>query len=140
MMPQYRGMSRGLCSVLGSHGSGLGGTAALIRFTPDASRAEALRRWLLEESLPGVVRSSGLGSAHLLQGAQPAPMTEEQRIRGADRGVAGALVLTGYDSDAVAACADELCATGALPARGAGEVSCATYRLCYSLVSAEIGA
>ena len=48
MMPHYRGMNRGLCTVLGSFGYGQGGTAALIRFTREASRAEPLNRWLLE--------------------------------------------------------------------------------------------
>lgn len=71
MMPHYRGMNRGLCTVLGSFGFGQGGTAALIRFTPGASQAAALNRWLLEEALPAVPQMSGLGSAHLLQGPRP---------------------------------------------------------------------
>lgn len=138
MMPHYKGMSRGLCTVLGSFGFGQGGTAALIRFTPDASRSEPLNRWLLEEALRAVPLMSGLGSAHLLQGAQTAAMTNEQRIRGADRGVDSALIVTGYDDSAVSAYAHELCTAGGLPARGAGELSCATYRWCYSLASAEM--
>src|SRR5204862_4273044 len=102
MMPHYRGMNRGLCAVLGSFGFGQGGAAALIRFTPEEARVAALHRWLLEEALPAVPRTPGLGSAHLLQGAQAATMTNEQRIRGADRGVDSALILTGYDDAAVA--------------------------------------
>ncbi len=140
MMPHYRGMNRGLCTVLGSFGYGQGGTAALIRFTREASRSEPLNRWLLEEALRAVPQMPGLGSAHLLQGAQTAAMTNEQRIRGADRGVDSALIVTGYDSNAVCAYADELCSAGGLPDRGAGELSCATYRCCYSLASAEIDA
>jgi hypothetical protein len=140
MMPHYRGMNRGLCAVLGSFGFGQGGTAALIRFTPEASRAAQLNRWLLEESLPVVPQMSGLGSAHLLQGAQEAAMTNEQRIRGADRGVASALLVTGYDSESVAAYANELSSVGGLSSRGADDLSCATYRWSYSLASAEIGA
>jgi hypothetical protein len=64
-------------------------------------------------------------------------MTNEQRIRGTDRGVDSALILTGYDGDAVAACANELCA--GLPDRGAIELSCTSYRCSYSLASAEVG-
>ena len=105
MMPHYRGMSRGLCGVLGSFGFGQGSAAALIRFTPEASHSMPLSRWLLEEALPAVPQMPGLCSAHLLQGAQTAAMTNEQRIRGADRGVDSALIITGYDSNAVAACA-----------------------------------
>ncbi len=138
MMPHYRGMTRGLCAVAGSFGFGQGSSAALVRFSPETSRAAALNRWLLEEALPAVPHMPGLGSAHLLQGAQTAAMTDEQRIRGADRGVDSALIVTGYDGDAVEACADQL--LGSLPQRGAGELSCTTYRWSYSLVAAEIDA
>jgi hypothetical protein len=140
MMPHYRGMNRGLCAVLGSFGFGQGGTAALIRFAPEASHSASLNRWLLEEALPGVPQKPGLGSAHLLQGAQTAAMTNEQRIRGADRGVDSALIITGYNSKAVAEYANELCTAGGLPDRGAVEVNCATYRASYSLVSTEVDA
>ena len=140
MMPHYRGMIRGLCSVGGSFGLGLGGTAALIRFTPDAAQSESLTRWLLDEALPALPTLPGLGSAHLLQAEHAAPMTNEQRIRGADRGVDSALIITGYEGSAVTACMSELCARQGLPARGAGGLSSATYRLSYSLASAEISA
>ena len=138
MMPHYRGMSRGLCTVLGSFGFGQGGAAALIRFTPEAARAPSLHRWLLEEALPAVPRMPGLGSAHLLRGAQSAAMTNEQRIRGADRAVDSALILTGYDESAVAACAKQL--INQLEDRVAGEMSRAIYRWSYSLASAELDA
>jgi len=140
IMPHYRGMTRGLCAVLGSFGYGQGGTAALIRFTPEESSATELHRWLLEQALPAIARMSGLGSAHLLQGAQAAAMTNEQRIRGVDRGVDSAIVLTGYDRDAVTAHAKSLCAAEGLPNRGARELTSATYSLSYSLTSAEIDA
>ena len=136
MMPHYRGMSRGLCTVLGSFGFGQGGAAALIRFTPEGIHAASLHRWLLEEALPAVPRIPGLGSAHLLQGAQAAAMTNEQRIRGADRTVGSALILTGYDDSAVAACAKRQ--INQLEDRGAGEMSCAIHRWSYSLARAEI--
>ena len=138
MMPHYIGMNRGLCTVLGSFGFGQGGTAALIRFTPEASRADALNRWLLEEALPAIPAMSGLGSAHLLQGAQAAAMTNEQRIRGADRGVDSAIVITGYNSQAVAACANELCGAAGLPSKGALDLSCASYQMSYSLANTEV--
>src|SRR5215471_20209310 len=72
LMPHYRGMTRGLCAVLGSFGFGYGGSAALIRFRPEDGRAAPLHRWLLEEALPVLPQRPGLGSAHLLQGAQSA--------------------------------------------------------------------
>lgn len=137
MMPHYRGMNRGLCAVLGSFGLGQGGTAALIRFNAEATYAASLNRWLLGETLPAVPQMSGLGSAHFLQGAQTAAMTNEQRIRGADRGIDSAVLVTGYDTKAVDACANALCTS--LPDRGAIEVGCASYRWSYSLASTEVG-
>lgn len=138
IMPHYRGMTRGLCTVLGSFGYGQGGAANLIRFTAEESRTPPLHRWLLEETLPMVPHRSGLCSAHLLKGARAAAMTNEQRIRGADRGVDSALIVTGYDEASVMAYAQELCASGGLPSRGAREPSSATYRSSYSLTNAEI--
>ena len=140
VMPHYRGMTRGLCSVVGSLGLGLGGAAALVRFAAAEPMAASLRGWLLHDVLPTLAQLPGLGSAHLLQGAQAAAMTNEQRMRGADRGIDSALILTGYDETAVAACAQDLCASAGLPGRGASQISSAIYRWSYSLASAEIDA
>lgn len=140
VMAHYRGMSRGLCSVLGSFGYGQGGAAALLRFSPAESQAAQLHRWLLEEVLPRLPQTSGLGSAHLLRGAQAAAMTNEQLIRGADRGVDSALIITGYDGQAVAEQARSLLGAGGLSTRAAGEVTFAAYRCGYSLASTEIDA
>jgi hypothetical protein len=131
MMPHYRGMSRGLCAVLGSFGVGQGGAAALIRFSPDPARRESLYRWLLDDALPAAAQMPGLGRADLLQSAQAAAMTNEQRIRGADRGVDTAIIVSGYDEAAVAKCADSIIAQ--LGKRGATETTCAVYRQAYSL-------
>ncbi len=138
VMPQYRGMVRGLCAVRGSFGHGHGGAAALLRFVAQGAPAEALQRWLLEEALPPAAQTPGLGGAHLLQGAQAAAMTNEQRLRGADAGVDGAVVVTGYETDAVARFAAGL--REALAQRGAGALSGATYRLAYALTGEEFGA
>ena len=140
IMAYYRGMSRGLCAVLGSFGYGQGGAAALVRFTPSASQAVQLHRWLLDEALPRLSTTSGLGSAHLLQGVQPGAMTNEQRIRGADRGVDSAVIVTGYDAIAVTRHAQALLDAGGLSGRGAGAISLATYSCSYSLARAEIDA
>lgn len=140
LMPHYRGMTRGLCRVVASVGPGLGGAAALVRFAAADAAAASLRDWLVHEVMPTLPQAAGLGSAHLLQGAQAAAMTNEQRIRGADRGIDWALILTGYDEAAVAARARELCAGGALPGRGAEDLSSALYRWSYSLAGEEVRA
>jgi hypothetical protein len=82
----------------------------------------------------------GLGSAHLLQGAQPAAMTNEQRIRGADQGIDSAVIVTGYDGDLVSAYAAGLCASSELTGHGAREVKCAMYSTNYTLARSEIDA
>jgi hypothetical protein len=138
MMTRYRGMSRGLCAVLGRFGVGQGGVAALMRFTPEPSRTSQLTRWLLDKALPDVPRTPGLGSALLLQGATAATMTDEQRIRGADRGVDSAIVVTGYDTAAVAACASELGSERGLLERGATGLTVASYRYGYSLAANDL--
>ena len=140
MMPHYRRMRRGLCAVAGSFGLGQGGVAALVFFTPEYARAAALRQWLLQEALPGLPQLTGLGSVHLLQEAQVATMTNEQRIRGADRGVDSAVIITGYDRGAVAAGAQRLMGAGGLPDHGAENLACATYRLDYTVAATEIDA
>ncbi len=140
VMSHYRGMSRGLCAVQGSFGFGQGEAAALIRFSPEEARAAALRQWLLEQVLPEVSTMPGMGSAHLLQAARQATMTNEQRIRGADRPVDSALILTGYDAAAVAGCATSLCEAEGLQAHGATGIGCFMYRWNYSLACSEVGA
>jgi hypothetical protein len=133
-------MTRGLCAVVGSFGHGLGGAAALIRFTADDSTAAGPRRWLLEEVLPAVPQMPGLGSAHLLKEARPAAMTVEQRLRGADGGVDAAIIVTGYDRHAVSDYANRLCAPDGLSGRGASELTHAIYGLAYTLTSAGLDA
>ena len=138
MMPHYRGMSRGLCAVAGSFGVGQGGYAALVRFSPDPAQAAVLQRWLLEEALPRIPETAGLGGAHLLQAAQAAAMTNEQRIRGADRGVDAAVIVTGSEVEAVAAQGRALAGEGGVGSRGAPGAACGVYQLGYSLLAAEI--
>ena len=140
IMPHYRGMRRGFCSVLGSFGYGTGHAAALVRFKPSSQSRETLYRRLLQDVLPGLPGLKGLGSAHFLEGALTPPTTNEQRIRGADAGVDSALIVTGYDHDAVAQIAHATLGVPALEAHGATDVSRALYRFDYSLSRAEIDA
>jgi hypothetical protein len=137
VMPHYRGMSRGLCTVSASFGHGLGNVAKLLRFKPETESAASLRSWLVDEALPGLPQNTGLGCAHLLEGAAAAPMTNEQRIRGADAGVDWALIVTGYEREALDHAG---LGSAALAARGATGVQEATYRLHYTLSHGEVDA
>ena len=129
MMPHYRGMRRAVCTVSASFGLGSGHAARLLRFEPAPGAETALRLHLAGEVLPPLPAVPGVGSAHLLEGTVTAPMTTEQRIRGADAGVDWALLVTGYRPaalDALELGADRLGATEAM------------YRLDYSLAASEV--
>ncbi|MGE0876681.1 MAG: hypothetical protein AB7O31_18600 [Burkholderiales bacterium] len=137
MMPGYRDMNRGLCSVTASFGAGIGGAALLVRFKPVAGKEDSLRRWLREEALPPLASLRGVGGAHLFEGAVAAPMTNEQRIRGVDAGFDWAVLATGYDEEALAALTEGVLSTAQLEAHGAGGVQAASYRLGYALTDRE---
>jgi hypothetical protein len=139
LMPHYRGMTRGLCSVVGSTGLGMGNLAYAVRFNPPAERAQSLREWLLGDILPKLPEQRGLGSAHLLQGAAAAPPTNEQRIRGADAGVDWALLATGYDAGALCALERDVLGPPHFARHGVPSAVAAQYGLAYSLTHAELG-
>lgn len=140
VMPHYRRMSRGFCSVTGSAGVGLGGAGLLIRFRPEAGAEHALRAWLLDDILPRLPVRPGIGSAHLFEGAATPPMTTEQRIRGADAGVDWALFVTGYDEDALAGLARADLGSAQFAERGGPAAPEALYRIDYALTAREVAA
>jgi hypothetical protein len=137
MMPHYRGMTRGFCSVVGSFGLGIGHLIQLLRFKPETGAESSLRRWLLQDALPQLCSRPGIGSVHLLEGTLTPTMTTEQRIRGTDSRVDWALLLTGYSQDALAALAQTEVGGTHLERHGATGVLDALYRMDYSLSHEE---
>jgi hypothetical protein len=140
MMPNYRGMTRGLCSVSGSFGMGIGQVGLLIRFKPEAGLESSLRAWLLDDALPRLPARDGLGSAHLFEGAVAPLMTKEQQIRGADAGVDWVLFVTGYSDGALARLKDGDLSRTQIEEHGGAEVSEAMYRMHYMLTDREVSA
>ncbi len=140
MMPGYRGMARGFCVVTGSFGSGMGRAALLMRFDPPTQARSSARDWLLGDVLPRLPARPGIGSAHLLEGASTPPMTNEQRIRGADSGIEWALLVTGYDRHVVANLARADLAPGQFERHGVPAVVAAGYRMDYSITEREAAA
>ncbi len=138
MMPRYRAMSRGFCAVSGSFGPGLGGMGLLVRFDPATGSEASLRKWLLEQVLCKLPSEPGLGSAHLLEGAATPPMTNEQRIRGADAGVGWAILATGYSESALRDLTQGQLSDAQLQAHGSKASRHAIYRAEYSLDGREI--
>jgi len=131
MMGNYRGMNRGLCAVTGSFGSGVGHFARLLRFSQNGESAQPRDRLL--QSIERLPQLRGICSAHLLERAATAPMTNEQRIRGADAGMDCAILITGYDDAAVSDLANP-------PGASASNIRDALYRVAHSLDRREIGA
>ena len=140
MMAHYRGMARGLCSVVGSYGSGMGHVGLLIRFEPAPDAKSALGNWLVKDMLPHLPARPGLGSVHLLEAAVAPQVTNEQRIRGVDASVAWALLATGYSQSSLESLAEaELC-DAQLEKRGAGGMVSALYRVDYTLTQRDVDA
>jgi hypothetical protein len=138
MMPHYRGMTRGLCTVVESRGFGSGHFGLLVRFKPAGGAESRLRGWLAKDILPRLPERQGLGSAHLFIGAAPARMTNEQRIRGADAGVDWALFVTGYDPSAVERIGESDLSAARLEANGAAGIVAGLYRADYTLAAQEL--
>lgn len=138
MMPHYRGMTRGFCSVSGSFGAGLGHACLLVHLRPAPGAEAGLRQWLLDTVLPPLPARPGLGSAHLLESAMPTAMTAEQRLRGADTGVHWVVLVMGYRGTAL----DELGGSGldaaALAAAGAAASAHSYHRIDYALTQADV--
>ena len=93
--------------------------------------------WHTHEHLPERPR---LGGAHLLEGVATPAMTTEQRIRGADAGIDGALATSGYELAALADPAPLSLAPPQLEAHGACDVEHAPYRIDYTLSAHEVDA
>ena len=140
IMARYRGMSRGFCSVTASFGLGVGHLGLLVRFKPQAVAADRMRARLVEQVLPQLPSKIGVGSVHLLEGALTAPMTNEQRIRGADAGVDWAILATGYGPEALAELSGGDLGSVRLAALGAASVDAMSYRMDYSLSHDEVEA
>ena len=138
MMPNYRGMTRGLCSVSGSSGVGIGQIGLLIRLKPKTGMEASLRAWLINDTLPQLPSRRGLCGAHLFEGALAPHMTTEQRIRGADAAVDWALFVTGYGEDALARLMHGELSRTQIEEHGSTAVSDAMYRMEYMLTDREV--
>jgi hypothetical protein len=138
MMVHYRGMTRGLCKLVGSFGAGMGQAALFMRFKPGPGKEAALREWLLEEALSALPSQTGLAGAHLFEGGLAAPATNEQRIRGKDAAVDSALLVTGYSAEAVATLSQTGLGGPQLEQRGALGVRGGVYQMAYSLTEREL--
>jgi hypothetical protein len=97
MMPRFRGMTRGFCDVIASHGIGLGSTVLVLRFTPRTDSMDHLVDALTDDVLPAIAATAGIVSALLMRPAAPPPMTREQSLRGPDKPMPWVVLVSAYD-------------------------------------------
>jgi len=140
MMLSYIGMRRALCDVQARFGTGLGTTALLIRFAPAKNGQAALLGWLKTEILPDVSQRPGIVSSHLFATSLDAPMTREQQIRGKDVSLHYAVLVTGYDADAITTLAEQELSGDRFGAQGGPMVDydLGIYQLRFSMAAKDI--
>jgi hypothetical protein len=140
LMPSYRGMVRGLCSVAASAGAGIAGHLLTLRFGPASGHEEGLSKGLAA-LVPALAARPGIAGAHLLVSAVKPEMTREQAIRGRDADVDFVLLVCAYDGAVLQALAALELNDGVLAAMGAGAgVMAQTYRLGVSATTADVPA
>jgi hypothetical protein len=140
MMPHHRNMVRSLCRVRASFGVGQSQALATIRFSPSAGSVASLSKWLANDVMPQLPRRKGLTGAHLLESQTMggSPRTTEQEIRGRDAVADRALLICGYDVEAVKAVVEHELAPAAFLSQGAlPDPAVALYRMAYSLSSGD---
>jgi hypothetical protein len=137
MMRKYLGMRRALCSVEARSGLGMGSSALVVCFAPEAGREDELDDWLATKIVPGLSQRPGIASCCLLRNALAARMTREQAIRGPDDTLHSALFVTGYDETIVTGLARHELAAERLVVHGVATNSHAAtaYRQAYALTA-----
>ena len=98
IMPRFRGMIRGFCSVLASRGYGLGARACVVRFLPLPGQEDRVAAEIADR-IDGMAYRTGIASVQVMRPEAPPPMTREQALRGADRALPWLILATGYDAD-----------------------------------------
>jgi len=129
LMPRFRGMTRGFCRIAASAGFGLGRDALVARFLPEAGEEGRLADWLSGSVLADMASRRGMTGAQFLIPEPPSPMTEEQRLRGADRAMPWLVIATGYDPLALEAAGAAHLPAEALAEHGAAEIEFLAYSL-----------
>lgn len=139
MMPRFRNMTRGFCSLLTSAGFGIGHAAVAVRFTPVTGQESNLKDWLAREVLPAMSSRRGMASVHLLEPVPPPPMTKEQSLRGLDSPMTWLVLATACDSEALSRAITEHLGVKTLEKQGVSPgIAMGTYALHYTVTSQEV--
>lgn len=128
MMPHFRGMTRGFCTLTTRIGDVVGAEMLAIRYAPAPGQRDSLAGWLAGDALPAIAQRRGFASAVVFVAAADPPMTSEQRLRGRDASVDSAILVSSYAPELLDALSREDLSPGALAARGAADVVHGRYR------------
>lgn len=138
----FRNMCRTPCTVAASHGSGVGTVWLTVQLGPADGQAENLQDWLANGALPDLAGKAGFTGAHLMVSAAPPPaeLTAEQQLRGgADRNIDWALVIQGYDEDALRGAQFDVLSPASLESHGAkAGAETGLYRLVHTVSKADL--
>jgi hypothetical protein len=140
MMLHFRNMTRSLCRVKGSFGTGVGQAVVTIRFSPKPGAEEALREWLTGSVLPTLSPKPGMIGVHLLESEKQTepPQAREQVLRGGDMTADWVVVVEGYDPAAVLSIGEEELGMEVLSEHGAiPEQVTEAYRLGFLLTRGD---
>ena len=136
MMPHHTGMVRSQTRVVESFGSGVGGNLATVRLSPGGI-GEPLLQNRLRDALRELPAAKGVTGAHFLKTDTPAaPLTTEQRIRGADAAADWIVLLSGYDLAAIETIAMTHFSATSLGLADTTRVD--TFRLAYALSKTDL--
>ncbi len=103
-VPLGIGMQKTFCSVVSTHGHGVGGYLGVAQLAPRTGEGDRLKRLLSGEVLPKLAAQTGLCGAHLLIGDEAASQTKskERELRDETAAVADWIILVeGYDRPTV---------------------------------------
>ncbi len=142
MMPHHLNMVRSQCRVAASFGGGVATSLATIRLSPEAARADALKKTLVE-TLRELGSKPGLTGAHLLLTDAPktSAATTEQQIRGADAAADWIILLSGYDPETVQQAVANQLSPKAIQRAGARENSTmGRYKLAFTMTPQDVNA
>ena len=142
IIPGIRRMTRTMCKVAASVGGGLGTAVLTIRFSAAGEGRNSIVNWLLDGRLSELAARRGIVAAHLLEGDEAASgvQTDEARLRGGgDQTADLALIVEGYDPDALRALLDGYLSAEKFVANGAETMRhCGLYRAVHVVTKADL--
>mgnify|MGYP001814749058 CR=1 FL=1 len=140
-VPLAAGMQKTFCTVVSSHGHGVGGYLGVAQLAPNLGEDKRLSGWLSGDILPKLSSQAGLCGAHHLIGDRAASQTKakERELRDEPATVADWIVLIeGYDRPSVQNALSTLGGPKGFAANGGNERHvCSLYNLDFALEERE---